>query len=59
MLGQRKKLEGGPSAGKGAEPLVTEWPRLLRCALGHYRYWVDLYDHPNSEDNHDDRDPSH
>jgi hypothetical protein len=38
---------------EGAEPLVTEWPRLLRGALGHYRYWVELYDYPNSEDDHD------
>jgi hypothetical protein len=58
MLGQRKKLEVDPAPGRALSQLVTEWPRLLIGALGHYRYWVDLYDHPNSEDNHDNRDPS-
>jgi hypothetical protein len=58
MLGQRKKLKVTQRPSGALSQLVTEWPRLLSGALGHYRYWVELYDHPNS-DNHDDRDPSH
>jgi hypothetical protein len=59
MLAKKRKLKVTQRPPRALSQLVTEWPRLLRGALGHYRYRVELYDYPNSEDNHDDRDPSH